>query len=86
VLDPVTSILDCLLQVPFSLQGGKQNTSTSTSEDSIDVDCHSSLHILSIKGRKSSPIWDYFAPLDPIFHSGSKNLMVCLVCRDDDVD
>lgn len=41
---------------------------------------------MSVKGRKSSPVWDYFAPLDPTFHPSSKNLMVCLVCRDDAID
>jgi len=40
------------------------------------------LHIKSYRGRKTSPVWDYFAPLDPSYHPNQSNTIVCLVCRE----
>jgi hypothetical protein len=44
------------------------------------------LHIKSYHGRKTSPVWDSFAPLDPSYHPNQSNNMVCLVCPECNID
>jgi hypothetical protein len=42
--------------------------------------------LVSIFHPQMSPVWDNFSLLDPALHPQSSNLMVCLVCRDLNVD
>jgi hypothetical protein len=36
---------------------------------------------ISSKSHKMSPIWEYFAHFDPVFHPDMKNYRICLLCR-----